>query len=790
MLKSDHARDLEDAPDWTRTPSQVFGKPTANAASATDNRNDAGAPTEKYKDEELDDVLDITEARQLGRECYQSSTNWLNAGRRARWNESLRSFQNLHGVDSKYSSNDFRYRSRLFRPKTRSMVRKSEAKAAAAFFSNQDVVNISAINDDDPMQNASAKINQELLQYRLTYSIPWFLTFCGARQDAEVMGICVAKAFWKYKEKYSHTERRHRMHPIGGAPLYDDAGTPITDDFDIYSRIEDQPWVDLLAPENIRFDAGSDWRNPIATSPFLIEMIPMRVIEVREKMESGEWFNVSDGALRSASDLDDDVTRRAREPGRVPGKDNDSWKPKPYDIVWIRENIVRRYGQEWHFFSVGGAGEMLTKPCPLKEIYLHGVRPYVLGTIIPEAHKTYPTAKVELVKDLQTQANDVMNMRLDNVKLALNPRQIAKSGRNLDPTDLRTFMPGKVLITKDPDQDIKWDRPPEVTASSYQEQDKIDMDFDGLAGSQTNATVAQQRAPANDTLGGMELMTNDASEVVEYEQRVFAETFVEPLMRQLVLLEQAYETDPVVLAIAGKQAKLYQKFGMNQITDELLQQQLTVKVNVGVGATNPAMKLKNFTTATQILGSMYGQAAAFVSNPQEVYKEVFGLCGYKDGDRFILPGMDVHQVMQQMQQSQQQQGQHPPAGQGNPQAEQIRLQIAQINASAKLQERQMADNADMAQAQLEYKKVMMLDHSENHRHVFSAAHDFGQMVGQHQLGQQASVADHQRNLQNPQPQPMQGGAPRSAGPSRKAKGPTALHYDQSGKRIQHQGAAA
>src|SRR5258707_605622 len=73
-------------------------------------------------------------AANLARECYDSSTNWINAGRRAKWNDSLRSFQGLFPSGSKYLSSDYSYRSRLYRPKTRAMVRKSEAQTAAAFF--------------------------------------------------------------------------------------------------------------------------------------------------------------------------------------------------------------------------------------------------------------------------------------------------------------------------------------------------------------------------------------------------------------------------------------------------------------------------------------------------------------------------------------------------------------------------------------------------------------------------------------------------------------------------------
>ncbi len=140
-------------------------------------------------------------AKKLARECYSSSTSWLDSGRRGKVADSYAAFNNKHPSGSKYLSGDYRYRSRLFKPKTRSMVRKAEAATAQAFFANDDVVSISAQDDDDPQQQASAKIMDRLLQYRLTKTIPWFQTLVGARQDAEVTGICLAKVFWKYKEK-------------------------------------------------------------------------------------------------------------------------------------------------------------------------------------------------------------------------------------------------------------------------------------------------------------------------------------------------------------------------------------------------------------------------------------------------------------------------------------------------------------------------------------------------------------------------------------------------------------
>lgn len=689
-MSRDTPRDLEDAPDWSIPP------PSMQTASANGEPNNAAATSP------IKSIMDSSYAVKIARDAYQSSTNWLNSGRRVNWTDSLRMFQGKHPSGSKYLGNDYQYRSKLFRPKTRSMVRKDEAQTALSLFSNEDVVSITAQDDDDVNQQASAELLKEVLQYRLTKTIPWFLTVMGARQDADTMGICVGKAYWKYAEDFSHTESRPHLDPQTQMPMMDpETGEIMSTDFDVFNKTQDHPWIDLIAPENIRFDPGADWRNPIATSPYVIELIPMYICDVREKIAKGEFFNVSDSSLFSASDLDDDATRRAREQGRVPGKDHDSWKPRPFDICWIRENIIRFNGEDWHYFTLGFGGELLTKPVPIAEVYLHGIRPYVCGMVIPEAHKTYPSGKVELIRDLQTETNDVMNLRLDNVKLALNPRQFVAAGQGIDPSDIRSFMPGKVVIMGGkmaPKEAVAWDRPPEVTASSYQEQDRINLDFDELTGDFTNSSI-QSSKEVYETFGSMQLMAGNASVISEYEMRVFVDTFVEPILRHLVKLEQAYETDPIVLALAGKEAALVQRFGINQITDDLLKQELTVKVNVGMGATNPQMKLRNFLTASQAIGQLFGPAASMGGKFSECVKEVFGLCGYKDGARFFEPGFDIHAAQQQMAAGKNK-------GKDDPHEEAMAQQ-------AEAQRQQMESHMRMAELQQEYALEMKKMDNEN-----------------------------------------------------------------------------
>ena len=107
---------------------------------------------------------------------------------------------------------------------------------------------------------------------------------------------------------------------------------------------------------------------------------------------------------------------------------------------------------------------------------------------------------------------------------------------------------------------------------------------------------------------------------------------MEPVLRQLVKLEAKYESDEIVLGVAGQKAQL-QRYGVDRITDDLLNQDVTIYVNVGMGATDPNSKLQKFAMAAQTVA---GIAQALPgANMEEVRKEVFGLAGYRDGSQFF-----------------------------------------------------------------------------------------------------------------------------------------------------------
>lgn len=607
----------------------------------------------------------------LGQDAYRASTNYLDNNLRKNWEDGIRAFHNQHSSESKYNQPAFEKRSRLFRPKIRSVIRKNEAAAAAAFFSSMDVVSVESTSQIDKNEVASAEIMKELLQYRLTKSIKWFHVVLGGLQEAQAVGAVCAHIYWDYKANLEVEEAE-----VAIEPLEEDPENPAQGDLPrgaftmegeapavaIPAKIEiaaklapkpttDKPCIKLVPLENIRIDAGADWTDPINSSPFVIELMPMYVMDVQDKAKRGEWFEVSDGQLHAATDNKTDSTRSARQNGREDPTSNGGTSILGHEIVWVQRHIHRRDGKDWEFYMLGDS-VMLTDAEPLINNVLHGERPYVMGNCILEAHRVYPTSVPMLGKGLQEETNEIANQRIDNVKFVLNKKWFVKRGKDADIGGLVRNVPGGVVMLDDPQNDVREITFPDVTQSAYEEQSRIDNDMNDLLGNFSAGQVMADHGIAGPARN-MALLSQSSGTLVEYLLRTYVETFIQPVLRQLVRLEQAYETDAVILALAAKKANVFQRFGVEQVTDELLEKELTLTVNVGMGATDPQMKLQKFVGAMNMFVGMMEKKVPGI-NMQEVGKEIFGHLGYSDGSRFFTnDNPQMVQMQQQMKQMEQ-----------------------------------------------------------------------------------------------------------------------------------------
>ena len=585
----------------------------------------------------------------IAREAYEESSDWVDSNLREQWEKSISLFNSQHPPGSKYNTGAYEKRSRFFRPKTRTAVRNLQSAMAVAFFTNEDVVSVQPRNPNDMEQVAAASVSQSIMQYRLTNTVPWFQTMSAALQDAAVQGVCVSHQYWDYEEQeesYINVDSANRA-------IMDEEGKPVLSTQK--TSIKDKPVIDLISPENIRIDPAADWHDPIESSPYIIHLIPMYIQDVQQKIKEGEWIDIPIGELlASDSDDSDNSTRLVRDEPREDRLDNDAGygETDSYKIVWVHKNIIKKEGIDWCYFTAG-TDAMLSEPKPLQEIYpwlRNGERPYVMGYTNVEAHRIYPAGTVELTQELQAAANDIWNQRFDNVRLAMNKRYHIRRDRNIDLDALFRSVPGGAVEMDDPDSDVRVIDTRDVTGSAYAEQDRINMDFDELQGNFSTSTVQGARS-LNETVGGMSLMASNSGTVTEYVLRTFSETWVERVLKQLMRLEQYYETDSVILELAGDAAAQVNEQYQGSV-DDLLKYEVLLKVNVGISATDPLRRVQNLVSGIQMLGELPGFAESL--NVPEVVKEVFGQLGYKDGERFVKmeENPEVAQLMAQMEEMQ------------------------------------------------------------------------------------------------------------------------------------------
>jgi len=394
-----------------------------------------------------DEIADDNHAEEidwlmLAKDAYTIGNDYLDASLRRQQEKNLDAFNNKHWRGSKYFTEQYKFRSKLFRPKTRASIRRNEAAAAIAFFSTQDNLSITTPNDDDePAQNGAALL-ENVVNYRLSNSIPWFITLVGGFQDSLKTGVTISKQTWEFEEVDDDG--------MGSSAI---SGRKV---------LKDTPKIQLLPFENLLIDPASDWFDPINSSPFIIEKIPSRISDVMKDIESGKFKYYSKEQIQTAVTDDFDSIRRAREGrNRVDAKDTHRGQAGEFDIVWIHENTIKQDGRDYVFYTLG-TQLLLSDPLPIREVYLHGIRPYVMGFSNIETHKLYPAGDPELEEGLQQEANDISNQRIDNVKLAMNKRYFAKRSANVDWRSLKHNVPGSITLM-DTVNDVKVEQTPDVT---------------------------------------------------------------------------------------------------------------------------------------------------------------------------------------------------------------------------------------------------------------------------------------------------------------------------------------
>jgi hypothetical protein len=181
----------------------------------------------------------------------------------------------------------------------------------------------------------------------------------------------------------------------------------------------------------------------------------------------------------------------------------------------------------------------------------------------------------------------------------------------------------------------------DVTSSAYQEQDRLNSDFDDVAGV-FSPELVQTNRQLNETVGGMQLLNVNTNQVGAYQLRTFTETWAEPVLRQVaaargVLRDRRGAAGHV--RAAGRPARGVRRRPHHA---RAAAQEVTLRIDIGFGATNPIEQVNNFMLAMRSLKELLadGVLEKYGIDIHEIVKELFGKLGYRDGKRFFDPNVD------------------------------------------------------------------------------------------------------------------------------------------------------
>jgi len=359
------------------------------------------------------------------------------------------------------------------------------------------------------------------------------------------------------------------------------------------------PTLEILSPDDVRIDPSVGW-NEVGLARFGI-IRRWRDKAFAEKMErNGDWPEIEDSFFVKDN------------------KAGSRLKQTAQDVQAISNATIDGFIEVWYSYFFNDEG------IPVRAVTIEGKKvledeaelefdtseadgsdpwPFGVGCIYAEPHQLYTRALPQKLKMLNVERNARRNQRMDNVALSLNPEKYMSKNAGIDPAVLSRSIAGKVVTVASKDS-VWWDRPPDVTASSYQEENVITSDAEQLVSESAQRTGGSSQRKETATVA--KIQASNANTSVSLDTGVFGLTFPKRAVRKIIsMIRQAA---PPELFIAAAEDALV------QVSDpyvEALTGKFKISVGNGVQQTVRDIAISQASNTAAIVQSVYGQNANF-----------------------------------------------------------------------------------------------------------------------------------------------------------------------------------
>jgi hypothetical protein len=248
---------------------------------------------------------------------------------------------------------------------------------------------------------------------------------------------------------------------------------------------------------------------------------------------------------------------------------------------------------------------------------------------LPIPHKFYGMSIADTVKDIQLIKSTIMRNLLDNMYLTNNARYAVLAGQ-VELDDLLTSRPGGIVRMRAPGA-VQALPTPQIQPYAFQMVQYLDGIREERSGvSKMTQGLNPDVLTSHVTSGAISAATESAMQRVELIARIFAETGVKDLFRNIYALVQRYEDRKKIFYLNGK---------FVPIDVSRWKEKLNCTVNVGVGSGSQQSKTTTMSSIMQILGTLVQNGAmGSLVTPKNLYNavsEYIAQAGYKNTDQFI-----------------------------------------------------------------------------------------------------------------------------------------------------------
>lgn len=493
-------------------------------------------------------------------------------------------------------------RSNLFIPKTEQYIYRKVADKLAAYGNKEPAFFKPTIDGT----KEGARILEAVVNDRLNNgAYDWRANVINAAYDAYTYNFAPAKFFWNREVKEVEVEMASA----------DEEGNPIVVKTTEEVVTKSHPSGKVYPPEDFRIDPSVAW-DEVGQARFYITRDWVDKAFAENMANQGLWPDIDD------SEFGDDPS--AAESGSML-KTERALLQMPYmETLGSVDNGLIEVWEIGYYEDLGNGLEpvimttlqdrvVLEEPAPIEfDLGELGTWPVVVGTIFAEPHEMMSRALPQRVKGLQVEVNTIRNQRRDNVSLILNREKYVTPNAGVDLNTLSFSLPGKVNVVRS-QQDIWWDTPPDVTASSYNEEVKAEQDMDKLVAE--SAQRAGTTSPRKETATAASLQAESASQIAGFDATMFEITFVHRAISIITKMIQQAE-DPEVFIRA---ATFINSTSLDPYL-EAVSGRFELTVGAGAAQVEVNNAISNASNIAAITASTYGPNANFFPILKPMYE--------------------------------------------------------------------------------------------------------------------------------------------------------------------------